>query len=324
LDVYGKITRQIATILFILGIIGMLLPGRESGPPPMRSLQEISIIGHMLIFFLGAYLLYAFRPDFSARLFHNQFLLLMGAALLASIIIEGLHHIIPGRTGSVRDVVANITGAMIFLSIKNLNHVKRLILLHAPAALITVVLLWPFFRAIADEIAAYRQFPLLAGFETPFEATRFTRGTGTFSISEEYAYTGSKSLRVRFDTQTYSGIAMEYMPRDWQGYSHLKFAVYNPQEKEVTLYTRIHDAHHGKSGPMIHEDRFNRALFIPSEAWTTITIPLKSIKTAPRTREMDMGQIAHIGFFVAQEPEPLTLYIDDIRLKTKPDKEPAI
>lgn len=203
---------------------------------------------------------------------------------------------------------------MIFLSIKNLNHVKRLILLHTAVATIIIVLLWPFFRAVFDEITAYWQFPLLAGFETPFEANRFIRGTGRFSVSDEYAYTDSKSLRVRFGTQTYSGIAMEYMPKNWRGYSHLQFAVYNPQEREVTLHTRIHDAHHGKSGRMIYADRFNRSFSIPPGTWTPITISLESIKNAPRNREMDMAQITNIGFFVAREPEPLTLYIDDIRL----------
>ncbi len=314
---YKKIAKQIALILFAAGIIGMLLPGRESGAPLMRSIQEISIAGHILIFFVGAYALYAFHPGLEARPFHIQFLVLLTSALLVGITIEGLQFFIPGRTGSPRDAAANIMGAMLFLSLKNLRTTTRFILLHLAVAVITGLLLWPFARAVSDGIAAYRQFPLLAGFETPFEATRFIRGTGRFSVSDEYAYTGKKSLRVIFGTQAYSGIAMEHMPGSWQGFSHLQFAVYNPQEKEVTLHTRIHDALHAKSERMIYADRFNRTFSLPPETWTVIQIPLAQIKNAPRTREMDMEKISSIGFFVARETVSVTLYIDEIRLKNK-------
>lgn len=314
---FGKLTKQIALILFAAGVIGMLLPGRESGAPQIRSIQEIFIAGHMLVFFLGAYLLYAFHPGLEARSFHIQLLVLLALALLAGIIIEGLQLFIPGRTGSARDAAANIMGALFFLSLKNLRASTRFILFHLAVAVITGILLWPFARTVSDEIAAYRQFPLLAGFETPFESTRFIRGTGRFNISEEYAYTGKKSLRVTFGTQAYSGIAMEHMPGNWQGFSHLHFAVYNPQEKEVTLHTRIHDVLHAKSERMIYADRFNRTFFLPPVTWTVIQIPLEKIKNAPRTREMDMDKISSIGFFVARETVSVTLYIDDIRLKNK-------
>jgi hypothetical protein len=317
MDSYGRIGRQIALMLFIFGIFGLLLPDRESGPPMMRSMQAFSITGHMMIFFLGAYLIYAFRPGFSARLLYSQFLLILGAALLVSIITEGLQLIIPGRTGSLRDVVTNVTGAMIFLVIKNQNHVKRVVLLNASVTSITIILFWPFFRAVSDEIIAYRQFPLLAGFETPFEATRFTGDPGSLSVSDEYAYTGRKSLRVKFGTQVYSGMAMEYMPGDWRGFSYLQFAVYNPHKKEVALHSRIHDTHHADSGRMLHTDRFNHTFIIQPETWTVVPISLNNVKNSPRNREMVMEQVVNIGFFVAQETEPLTLYIDDIRLKNQ-------
>lgn len=292
----------------------MLLPSQGSGAPQPRSIQELSIFGHMGVFFLGAYLFYSFSPAFSLRPFPMQVLVILFTAFMVGIFIEGLQYMIPGRFASLTDILANMAGVMIFLSLKKISSIKRHILLHTTAVSFAIVLLWPFFRAVSDEITAYRQFPLLAGFETPFEDTRFIRGTGRFSISDEYAHTGSKSLKVKFGTQTYSGIAMEHMPRDWQGYSHLQFAVYNPQGKTVTLHTRIHDAHHGKSGPMIYADRFNRTFTLAPETWTTITISLQSVKKAPRNREMDMGQITNIGFFVAREPEPVMLYIDDIRL----------
>ncbi|MGM0402911.1 MAG: VanZ family protein [Thermodesulfobacteriota bacterium] len=278
-------------------------------------MSEISIAAHMLVFFLGGYLVFAFTPSFSARSLTGQILLLLSGTLIAGLVLEGLQSIVPGRTASLRDIIANATGAMIFLSITNLRKRRGPFLLNAASIIIAAFLLWPLFKALGDEYTAKMQFPLLAGFETPFEASRFIRGTGRFSVTDEYAYSGENSLRVNMGTQTYSGIALEYMPRNWQGYSHLQIAVYNPQEEQVTLYIRIHDTHHANSGRMIYADRFNRIFILLPRQWTILEIPLERIENAPRKRKMDMEQITNVGFFVAREPEPLTLYIDDIRLK---------
>lgn len=312
---HTKILNLICTLLFIAGIIGMFLPGQESGPQKLRSMSEISIAAHMLVFFLGGYLVFAFIPSFSARPLTGQILLLLSGALIAGIVLEGIQSIIPGRTASLRDIIANATGTMIFLSMRHLRNRQGHLLLYLPTITLAAFLLWPLYKAIADEYTAKMQFPLLAGFETPFEASRFIRGTGRFGVTDEYAFSGKNSLRVDMGTQTYSGIALEYMPRNWQGYSHLQIAVYNPQKEQVTLYIRIHDTHHATSGRMIYADRFNRIFSILPQQWTILEIPLKRVENAPRTRKMDMEEITNVGFFVAKEPEPLTLYIDDIRLK---------
>lgn len=310
-----KTVDRVVLVLFGAGVLGMLLPGMNAGSHQLRSLAEISIAGHMMVFFLGAYLVYAFAPRLSSHSFLFQALVLLSAALGAGFLIEGLQTLIPGRTPSATDIAANIAGVMVFLSLKNFRSISKQLLFHMTTVFITAFLLQPLFKAVADELVAYRQFPLLAGFETPFEAGRFIRGTGRFDVSDDYAFYGKNSLRVRMGTQTYSGIAMEYMPGNWRGHTQLQFAVYNPQEKKLTLHTRIHDTQHAKSGRMIYADRFNRTFSLLPGEWTLIMIPLAQIKNAPKTRKMDMGQITNLGFFVAREAEPVTLYIDDIRLK---------
>jgi hypothetical protein len=302
-------------MLFVAGILGMLLPRLNAGPHEMRSMAEISIAGHMIVFFLGAYVFYAFNPQFSEKSPGIQILLVILMTLFAGMILEGLQSLIPGRTASFRDMAANTTGALIFLSIKNMRSMRRYAILQISAAIFTALLIWPLSKALTDEFIANLQFPILASFETPFEASRFIRGTGRYSISDELAFHGSKSLRVKFCTKTYSGVALEYMPRNWRGYTHLQFAVYNPQEYPVTIHTRIHDAKHARSEKMIYADRFNRVFTIPSRNWTIVEIPLSDIKNAPRTRKMKMNQITNLGFFVSRQPEPVVMYIDDIRLK---------
>ena len=312
---YKPVLNLICILLFIAGIIGMLLPGGESGSHELRWMAQVPVAGHMLVFFLGAYLAFAFIPGFSSRPLHIQAPLMIATALLAGIAIEGLQTLIPGRTPSFRDIAANTTGSMAFLSLTCLRSMRRHFLLPVATVILAGIILWPLFKALADDAIAFRQFPLLAGFETPFEATRFIRGTARFSTSSDHAFYGNRSLRVQFGTQSYSGIALQYMPGNWRGYSHLQFAVYNPGEKETTLHLRIHDAQHENADKMIYADRFNRTYQLPPGEWSVISIPLSRIEDAPRTRKMDMNEINSMGFFVAREPSPLTLYIDDIRLK---------
>lgn len=302
-------------LLFAFGIINMLMPARQTGPHEFRWMAEISVAGHMLVFFLGAYLIYAYIPRFSAKPFYFQVLSVITAAIIIGSAIEGLQAAIPGRSPSFTDISANTAGAMAFLSAKSIPRMRTYFLLPLVTIILTIFLLTPFFKSLADEMIAYKQFPLLAGFETPFEAHRFIRGTGRFGISDEHAYSGSRSLRVLFGTQIYSGIALEYMPGNWQGYSDLKLAVYNPAERQVTLHLRIHDKDHAKAKRMIYADRFNRTFSLVPKHWNEISIPLTHIENAPKNRKLNMKEIDSIGFFVAREPEAVTLYIDDIRLE---------
>ena len=312
---YKPATNLCCLLLFAVGIISMLVPASQPGPHAFRWMAEISVAGHMLVFFLGAYLVYAYIPKFSAKPFAAQIFLVVSAVLVTGSAIEGAQSFIPGRSPSLVDITANAAGAMVFLSVKNIPRTRSHFVLFFSTIALAAFLLTPFFKSLADELIAYKQFPLLAGFETPFEAHRFICGTGRFSISDEHAYSGSRSLRVRFGTQIYSGIALEYMPGNWQGYSEFQLAVYNPAERQVTLHLRIHDKTHSKAERMIYADRFNRTFSLAPKQWNEISIPLAHIENAPKNRRLNMKEIDSIGFFVAREPESVTLYIDYIRLE---------
>ena len=311
---YKKILETAALLLFATGIIGMLIP-HGIGDQELRSMRHLPITGHILVFFLGAYLFYTFRPGLSARPMHIQILRLLFATLLAGIILESFQAVIPGRTASARDLLANITGAMIYLSVRNLKSFSMHLPFHVSVAVITGLLLWPLLRSVIDERIAANQFPLLAGFETPFEHTRFAGNHGRFSVSNEFGFYGDRSLKLSLGTETFSGLSLDYMPGDWQGYSLLHLAVYNPQPTPVILTVRIHDAVHETDGMWQYTDRYNQRFSLSPEKWTTIQIPLEDVKHAPETRKMNMDQIRNVGFFVTQAPNPLTLYLDDIRLK---------
>lgn len=313
----GKIAKTVKlTCLAIItvGIIGMLVPREGDLLPHMRSLEQVWIIGHMLIFFAGCYLSYMVFPALRDQPFFSQIVLILSVTLLISFLIEGTQTFIPGRFGSIKDVAANVSGAMACLALKNRLTLKTLPF-HVAALILVAFFFWPLLRSLSDESIAYRQFPLLAGFQTPLEKTRFRGDPGQLTVTDQYALYGSRSLRVKLGTETYSGFSLAYMPGNWESYSALRFAVYNPQPNDVLLTTRIHDTPHARSDNMLYEDRYNRRFTIYSEKWTIISIPLGDVEASPENRKMDMKNISNIGFFVTREPEPLTLYIDYIRLE---------
>lgn len=292
-----KFFNLLLVAFFIGGIIGMLLP-MELGPShEIRAMAEIWMAGHIMIFFLGSHLFYSLKPDFSNHPLPIQTICLVVGALFNGIVIESLQSLMPGRFPTVKDILANITGVLLFLSLKNRKNPTRFFPLHALAASITIFLLWPMGLAILDNLIARHQFPLLASFETPLETTRFKADPGRLRVAKKYAFKGNRSLKVNLTTETYSGFSLAYMPADWRNYSYLQFAVYNPNPETVILNTRIHDTHHITAG-MKHSDRFNSSFPLLPQEWTTVKITLEEVKKAPKGRNMDMSKISSAGFYV--------------------------
>lgn len=309
-----KIRDYACLLFFLAGLLAMFIPSYSS-PQGLRSIEQFWNLGHVALFFAAAHLAYSFYPRLSLLTMPRQAILLTAGTLAAGAAIELTQSLIPGRVASLHDMMANLAGALAYLSLINLKQIKRYFLIHATTACLVAVVLWTPFRAVSDEIIAYWQFPTLASFETPWEESRFIGYAKQYRITTARAYEGQRSLAITFDTTRYSGISMQHMPQNWEGYSYLKFSAYNPQKQQIQLYTRIHDVPHAQSETMLFTDRFNRSFLLPAEAWTSIEIPLEEVKEAPQARSMDLTRICDLQFFVHNEPEPLTLYIDGIRLK---------
>ena len=171
--------------------------------------------------------------------------------------------------------------------------------------------IYPIMVALIDEHHARRQFPILSDFQTSRQLHRW-EGGAAYSIEKNIGTPGNCALRADLDTQRYSGVALKYFPRNWQGYRYFEYRVYNPSEKPIKLTCRIHDRMH-TLGPQLYEDRFNKTHSF-SSGWHTLTINLDDIRIAPSNREMDLSQIYAVGLFATQLPHSRTIYIDDVRL----------
>jgi hypothetical protein len=233
--------------------------------------------------------------------------------LFAVILLEGLQSFVSGKPLSFTDILGDFAGSLLFLSVSSLRNKRKDWLLYVTAVLLTGFVLWPVLRSFTDEMLAGYQFPLLADFETPFEQSRFEGKTGGGARSSEQAFHGNHSLRLTLFPGPWSGMTLKYFPSDWQGYSQLHFALYNPDRQPVSLHVSIRDTSH-EQGNNPYSDRYSRIILLPA-GWTRVQIPLAEIQEGPLTRQMDMSQISGLGFFVVRETRSLTLYLDAIWLE---------
>jgi hypothetical protein len=170
--------------------------------------------------------------------------------------------------------------------------------------------IYPVLTALADEYLARKQFPVLSGFETPWELARWD-GTAGMAIDSSVHLSGRRSLRVLLGTEPYSGIYMEYFPKNWRGAKSFRFSVFNPSQQEISLKCKIYDLKHEKHW-WRYSDRYNHRYEL-RPGWTTIEIDARDIHNAPRGRRMDMANITGLGMYTIRLKRPRVIYIDDVR-----------
>jgi hypothetical protein len=219
------------------------------------------------------------------------------------------------RSPDVFDIMRNMAGALfavVFFSssrMKTRHRILRIFQIGVVASLVLFAI--PLVVAITDDIISAEQFPVLGDFETPFERTRWTGGAA-HSVSRDQARSGNHSLKIVLHTTQYSGVALDYFPRNWRDYRYLAFSVFSPSDVPLELVCRIHDEGHYQNGGD-YEDRFNRNLMV-HRGWNDFKISLADVMTAPKNRKMDMTRIQNVGFFSVQLPQERVVYLDYVRL----------
>jgi len=313
----SKACRQGGKILFLLGLLLVLIfpfffwYGPEYHSP--RSYKAVWNLGHILFFTIATVFACNLAWRRAMPVDQKFVLVLFAAGVIVGILIEIVQRGIGGRSVDCWDVYRDILG--ICVGIFSCQAIALSFPLQRFFGIMLVVLLFfsaiPLVTALIDEGLAARQFPILADFETPFEATRFMPADRT-GRSGKYARTGRHSLRVQLTTADYSGVSLFYFPHDWRGFQTLHFSVYNPARETIILHCRIHDKRHKQYGSLF-ADRFNRKLLLRA-GWNDFQVSLASVRQAPSNRIMDMSAIESFMLFVAREPHSRVLYLDHIFL----------
>ena len=214
-----------------------------------------------------------------------------------------------GRDGNWQDLLRDLAGT--WLGLFWLQKANALVW---AGRLLTLLLLSPsiwtvFLAAIMQWQSAY-YFPVLTDFE---HFSDLQRWKGHVEISEEQKTQGKNSLKMFFNTQRYSPVAIDEYLGDWTNYKFISFDIYNPQEQGIELVFRINDVDHDK-GKGLYTDRFNRKLTI-EHGWNHFDIGLDEVQHAPEKRLMNMQEIKRIVFFTSKLQEPKILYLDNVLLK---------
>ncbi len=294
-----------ATLLFVGGPDGYTL----------RSLRHLWGGGHLFCFALWAYLYVRWR---SGQPFFRQLV----EVLLLTFVLGGITELIQGQIGREatwqdlgNDLIGGLLGVVFFAESRRTLAAWKLRLLQMPVLLIFLWSLLPVAKVIIDDTIAYRQFPLLSGFETPLETSRWS-GSAKRTRDDTVSSSGRSSLRLDLTTQRYSGIGLKDFPRDWSAYDSVSLQVFNPDPEPLLLHFRIHDQYHSNHKNVrnnVYSDRFN-ASFKIMPGWNTLQVSLAKVASAPKDRLLDLSRIAGMGVFVGKLTEPRTIYLDDVML----------
>jgi hypothetical protein len=279
-----------------------------------RSFKHFWNMGHILYFSLLPTILISFS-SYRYRRPIVQAAIIFGLTITLGVFVElGQYAFI--RTPDMGDLFRNLIGAGIsicfLLPVRKTFPARALVIFKSILIILVGFQVYPFLAALIDEHHARNQFPVLSDFQTSRQLYRW-EGNAAISIENNIGQPGNHAMRAELDTQRYSGVALKYFPRNWNGYHFFEYRMYNPLDETIHITCRIHDKWHTQ-GLQLYADRFNRTQSIPA-GWNTITIPLDDVRMAPAAREMDLDQIYGVGFFATQLPHPRTVFIDDVKLK---------
>lgn len=151
---------------------------------------------------------------------------------------------------------------------------------------------------------------VLFDFESDADLDRFHWKCHTlFSLSNENATHGVKSLRLELHPSDYPGLAPKLDLNDWKGYKTFSFDIYNTMNVDASITVRIDDK---KDFPN-YKDRYNKS-FILKPGLNRLNIPLNSLITSRTQRTLDLKNIYRFLIFMAHPQKKHILYIDYIRL----------
>lgn len=298
LYIFLPIAALCVVFLFIGG------PGSDS----LRSYRYLWGTGHLFCFALWVYLYVAVREGGAPQRVIVESLLLV-------FLVGGLTELIQANIGREatlldlgNDLVGGLVGLFFFSALKNDLSRLYLKLVQLPILILVFWSLFPSAKVIVDDLVSWNQFPLLSGFETPLEATRWS-GSARRNINHQISFTGQSSLQISLSTQRYSGIGLKDFPRDWEGYGFVSLQVFNPDSEPFQLHLRIHDHAHNN----VYSDRYNTSFDI-RPGWNQLKVSLADVIEAPKNRQFDLAHVAGMLVFVGKLKQPRTIYLDDVRL----------
>ncbi len=237
--------------------------------------------------------------------------LAVGAATL-----EGAQWL-TGRSPSWHDLLANVTGvcagAVVWSAWRVENRLRR-------SALCLLVVIVGFAISyhpaliVHDGYRQFRDFPLLARFESDAELQRWWRRDISLQRSMRHVTEGRFSGKLIVEPGAYPVMVMGNLRQDWSEYQQLKVEFYLSQDSPrpaETVRLRIAD----RPDFVNDHDAFVQDFQLLAGQTTTITVSVSDIAAGPRNRELELRRIVSLQWLFNDIQQPFTVYIDNLRLE---------
>ncbi|MFD2231894.1 hypothetical protein [Alkalimarinus sediminis] len=281
-----------------------------------RIIKLLWDLGHIPFMFFTGLLLVSLLSRLAVMPYWAFFGLYACIAVMIAVVTEYLQGKV-GRITSLSDVLADLWGALLaWLYIGCYPKGRRFkwkVLFYGLALGLGGGVLTKPAITVYDEVLAKRQFPLIAGFESSSELSRWS-ARGGFEQSRDRATEGQYSLKVLLLPEGYSGTSVNDFPADWQEYDYFRFDVWSPLSF-LPLTVRMHDMQHVE-GEQHYNDRFNRRYQL-KKGWNRILIDLNDVLHAPKGRLFRLDEVEGVGWFSYNLGTTETIYLDQVMLLRK-------
>lgn len=255
----------------------------------------------------------------------EQVMLALLATAVLSLVTEVAQIGQPGRDADVGDAIHNLTGAVCFVAIAAALRpgpwraagqaglmASRLVLVGAVLALAIA------FSPMASVAGAYTtrsaKVPVLAElgaeWQAPLTSVPDAHVDRVPAPRDWEGMQGRTVARVRFLDAPWPGIAIREPWPDWSGYDRLRFRVWSDLPGPVQLNVRIDDVIRTRAW----KDRYDGSVIVTPGA-NDFSIPLATVREAPRDRTMDLSRVSQFFFFTSRPESPLELYFSDVWLE---------
>lgn len=301
-------------VYLFAGVLSILLfvggPDYESH----RIIKHVWDFGHVVLFAALSYIMLDLVRDISLSSIY-KFLIIIILSFIVGLSIEVVQLVV-GRNFEIRDLVSDISGAVIGYIVFYMLHKKHSlsseILLSLPIFLLLIINIFPLFNAIIDEIEMRNKFPVLSNFESYRELSRWDVNQVNLSLSKDYKVEGENSLQAIFLPDEFPDITLQHFLRNWTGFKLLNVSVFNPDSNDIEIEFKIYDRQHIDNGYK-YNDRFNKIINLKS-GWNHLKIKLTRVINAPKNRRMDIDNIKSMSFFMVDLARPKILYFDAVFL----------
>ena len=306
-------------IIIITLIMSVMLFTGNPFDSSLRLYQAIWNTGHLFFFALLTGLLITQTP-----LSQQGRMRILLVSLLFALLLGGLIEILQffiGRSMELLDLFTDVLGALLgYLvvlqsavfkqrPVRYINRPVNFLL----SGIVLVVAFYPVFDVIKDNSMIESDFPVIADFESENSLDRWgSRHVGRFETDRQIFIEGESSVLIEFEVGRYPRVVLDALYRDWSSYDFLNLSIHNDQKDTVGIKLKVYDMKHLLTGS-VYSDRFSQLINL-EPGWNTLQFKLLDIRNAPKTRRMNLKDIAGLSLFIQDPDEVKLIHLDNIYL----------